>query len=135
MPPAAFSHNPSAEPAGEDKMSETIGVTHDVILELRRAYRLSNMQGAMLRLLLDHNIVPSSKMAECSGSNVGVAVFRLRQRLSDHKIFMQSMRGLGFWLKPEDRERLVDEAIRGVSHTPAPAPADGAACKDIVAVD
>lgn len=91
-------------------MPETNTVTEDAILELRRAYRLSGMQGDMLRLLLEHNIVPSSALAECSGSNVGVAVFRLRQRLSDHKIIVQSMRGLGFWLKPEDRERLLQEA-------------------------
>lgn len=93
-------------------MTELANVSEDAILELRRAYRLSQMQGAMLRLLLTHNIVPSSLMAEHSGSNVGVAVFRLRQRLLDYKISVQSMRGLGFWLKPEDRDRLLQEAAR-----------------------
>ena len=93
-------------------MTEVANVSPDAILELRRAYRLSQMQGAMLQLLLAHNIVPSPLMAENSGSNVGVAVFRLRQRLMEHKINVQSMRGLGFWLKPEDRDRLLQEAAQ-----------------------
>lgn len=91
-------------------MTEVAAVSQDAILELRRAYRLSQMQGEMLRLLLANNIVASSAMAERSGSNVGVAVFRLRQRLIEYKINVHSMRGLGFWLNPEDRERLLREA-------------------------
>lgn len=109
-------------------MTEVANVSEDAILELRRAYRLSQMQGAMLRLLLTHNIVPSALMAERSGSNVGVAVFRLRQRLLDYKIAVQSMRGLGFWLKPEDRDRLLQEAAQTLAAAePAPQPQEVAA--------
>jgi DNA-binding response OmpR family regulator len=80
----------------------------DKIIELRRAYKLPPGLGKLLALLLQERYVTKA-MIEGEHQLVKVAkvaVRRLRTKLAEHGITIQSMREMGYWLEDADKDKV-----------------------------
>lgn len=81
----------------------------DKIKVLQVRFGLSSTQAQMLLMLAENHVVTAGMIEAHKGltTQARVAMLRLRKKMTD--IVVQSRRGVGYWLNPEDQKRVLDE--------------------------
>lgn len=87
------------------ELEGVLGLSND---NLGVAFRLSTTLNKLLGCLLaTPNVTPDTIVARLKiATDAKVAVHRLREVLKPYGITIQSRRGLGYWLEPEDKEKI-----------------------------
>jgi len=80
----------------------------DESIKLRLTFRLSPQQASLMLLLLSMEVVASQVIYErlSVGTEVRVAVHRLRKSLETYNINIEAKRGLGYWLTSETKAKI-----------------------------
>lgn len=73
-----------------------------------KPFKLTQMQARILALLMVEPVVSSLALQQRVGMNTEakVAINRLRQKLAPYEVEIKSKRFHGFWIEPEDKEKV-----------------------------
>lgn len=86
--------------------------THSVE-EYTLAFHLPVRMAELFKLLVEHSKVTSKEIVDAGFANHAPnAIQKLRPRLDEYKVEIQSQRGVGYWLDPPDKLRVSERMAR-----------------------
>jgi hypothetical protein len=81
----------------------------DELATLQMRYDLTSLLARILRLLAQNTAVTTAMIEDEHGltKDAPIAIHRLRRRLTSAGITVLFRRGVGYWIEPEDRQRVI----------------------------